>query len=400
MDPNQTVAGGLRTRLRRDPVIGLDERVWGYGIELMLDEESTPVADRTALLHELYLELELENLVADSTVFIPALESMITGELPQMHQGGRLVLDLPADFADQPDAERRTAAMHSAGTELALRGFSGTPNQTRLLTLLDYVTINPHELGEYMPNLVQLVHSVGVRVIAEHVADVETYDLCASAGVDALRGSVTERAASIAAHRPRVLRAGQVQCLAILHLLDQPEANLARVGDVIDTDPMLTVRVLHLVNSGAFALRAKVDAVRHAVVLLGPRELSGLVTSVALDTQQGSMHRLWQILTRALACETLADDSAAYTVGMLAGLIDAIGVPMDDVLEKAGVSPAVAHAVRYHSGELGHALGAILAHEAGNLEALAETGFDPLDVSDVYLASLAEALRTAEAIGH
>ncbi|NTW41423.1 MAG: HDOD domain-containing protein, partial [Cellulomonadaceae bacterium] len=250
-------------------------------------------------------------------------------------------------------------------------------------------------LGE----VVRAAHAAGTRVLATGVHDALTEDLCRLAAVDGLRGGSDHRAAAAAeSSAPKVLRAGQLQCLAALHLLNKGDVDLGEVGQVIDTDPVLTLRVLHLVNSGAFALRREIDTVQHAVVLLGVREIANLVTALAIDARPDAMDSLWRILARALTCELLSGDPAGYTVGMLSALIGELGVPADVVLDKVGVSPAVADAVRALEGPMGQVLAAVLAHERNDAVGVVWAGYSHVDVSDAYVACLADALATVRTI--
>jgi EAL and modified HD-GYP domain-containing signal transduction protein len=195
-----------------------------------------------------------------------------------------------------------------------------------------------------------------------------------------------------------VLRAGQAQCLTILNLLNQPDASPVDVAQVVETDPVLTLRVLHLVNSGVYALGHQVDTVRQAVVLLGPAEVSTLVTALALEAQPGAMDRLWFILARAMACEVLADDGAAYTVGMLSALASQLGVPVNAVLAKVGVSQVLGDAIAREAGPLGQVLRAVRAHERSDPDGVVAAGMDPVIVSRVYLGCLRDALSIARTV--
>jgi len=396
-------AEGARATVHRVPIVGADNAVVGYGITITMAPDAVPPATsrpvRDDVLHSQYLGLDLPSLVADRDVFLPAVGGMLDGFVPSPPPGSHLVLDLPHGFELREDAARRSDALRGLGVQLNLQAFAATPKQVELLPHLDYVTVDPEVLVQPLDEVVRAAHTHGVRVLATRVHDVATQARCLVAGVDALRGGMVERSASAQElHGPKVLRPGQLQCLAALHLLHQPEVDLAEVAEVIDTDPVLTLRVLHLVNSGAFSLMARVDTVTRAVVLLGIREVTTLVAALAIDARSGAMDSLWLILARALACEALADDPAAYTVGMLSALIEQLGVPADVVLEKVGVSDVVGDAVRERSGDLGPALRAVVAHERNDLDAVADAGFEPADVSDTYLACLADALETARAV--
>lgn len=388
-----------RSSVHREPVTGSDDRTWAYTVTIVLREETSSAAEvRDQLLHEQYLALDLAGLVADRDVFVPAVGPMLDGFVPTPPSDSRLVLDLPAGFELRPDADRRASVLSSLEVGLALDGFVATPQQVALLGELDYVTVDPVALGANLSSVVRIAHDAGVGVLATNVVDVDLQTACLVAGVDALRGGVAERQESRAAERPKVLRPGQLQCLAALHLLHQADVKMSEVAEVIDTDPVLTLRVLHLVNSGAFSLRTQIDTVQRAVVLLGVREVTALVAALAVDARTGAMDSLWQILARALTCEALADDPAAYTVGMLSALVAELGVPADVVLEKVGVSPVVADAVRDQTGDLGAVLRAVVAHESGDPDAVSDAGYTAADVSDVYLRCLTDALHTAKAV--
>lgn len=397
--PAPTEAGAAS--VHRTPVSDLDGRVIGYHIAV--DPERPPGVDVDAV----YLGLDLANLVADRYAFIPATPAMLDGYLPDPVVPGRLVLVLPAGFAASPGAVGRAGALRGLGMVLAQTDYRGDPAQSALLSHTPFVFADAGPSGPALPALVHHAHAHGVRVIAANVATEGELNVCRAAGIDGLLGSPSGELGRLTppdvptqrgSRSTRVLRAGEAQCLTILNLLHQPEASPVDVAQVIETDPVLTLRVLHLVNSGVFALSNQVDTVRQAVVLLGPTEVSTLVTALALEAQHGAMDRLWFILARAMTCELLADDGAAYTVGMLSALAAQIGVPVDAVLEKVGVSDVVADAIAREAGPLGQVLRAVRAHEQSDPDGVIAAGLDPVTVSRAYLGCLRDALAIARTV--
>lgn len=391
------------TTVHRRPVLTLDGHVVGYSVTVTLEAggaaSSGPEAGAQAAqrLHDAYLALDLPNLVADRFVFLPATPAMLEGFVPTPVVPGRLVLALPAGFERTPDAVERAAALRGLGVLLALDGYRGEPLQDALLPQLSFVVV---AFGSApLAPLVHTVHAAQARVLVSGTT-AEAQDECRAAGIDGLLGgSVAPAATGQAADGgARVLRAGEAQCLALLHLLHEPEPDLGAISQVIDTDPVLVLRVLHLVNSGAFALRHSVDTVNRAVVLVGVVELRTLVAALMLDARPDAMDSLWLILARALTCETLAQDSAAYTVGMLSALSEQLGIPASVVVEKVGVSPVVADAVRFEAGELGNVLHAVRAHERADTLMVIAAGLQPEEVSAVYMQCVSDALETARAV--
>ncbi len=288
---------------------------------------------------------------------------MLEGTLPTGAAPGRLVLDLPDGFEHSPGAVERATALVALGASLALHRYTGTPEQDALLPTVDFVVVDApadgcEPGGARRPCALRpCPRPRDGRPRPGHRRPLRRRRCRRPA-----RRRPSERASDETAP-PKILRPGQLQCLAALHLLHQEDVTMARVAAVIDTDPVLTLRVLHLVNSGAFALRSRVDTVRQGVVLLGVREVTTLVTALALDARPGAMDSLWHILARALSSEALCGDPAAYTAGMLSALIDELGVPAEVVLDAVGVSPVVADAILELTGDVGLALAAVLAHE-------------------------------------
>jgi len=383
--------------VHRMPVVAMDGRIIGYSVTV---DDGEP--DGLAVAEALYLDLDLANLVADRFAFLPATPAMLDGFVPTPVVPGRLVLDLPRGYEQTHDAVRQAGALRGLGMALCLTGLRGTPNQVALLPFLTFAVVDAADPGLAM--VVRQAHAAGVRVLAARVDTDVKENLCRAAGIDGVRlGPTSHDVGEIPTRRTptapgKVLRAGEMQCLAIIHLLVQPEVAVSDIAQVIETDPVLTLRVLHRVNSGAYALVEQVDTVRQAVVLLGPKEVWTLVAALSLDSRPDAMDRLWVILARAMACETLADDPAGYTVGMLSALATQLGVPVDAVLAKVGVSQPVANAIRAETGPLGIVLRAVRAHEHSQTAGVLATGRSPGLVSRVYLRCLRDALAIARTV--
>ena len=89
-------------------------------------------------------------------------------------------------------------------------------------------------------------------------------------------------------------------------VLDDPNANLADVADVVGNDPAMTARLLRIVNSAYFGLGSQIDTVSRAVALLGTQEVHDLVlaASVAqsfegMSNEVMDMQKFWR---RSVVC--------------------------------------------------------------------------------------------------
>ena len=65
-------------------------------------------------------------------------------------------------------------------------------------------------------------------------------------------------------------------------MLDDPEVNLDKVGEILSLDPGLTSTMLRVVNSAFYGLRDKITSVTKALVVLGIKKLRQLVIAAAV----------------------------------------------------------------------------------------------------------------------
>src|SRR5207247_9721269 len=71
--------------------------------------------------------------------------------------------------------------------------------------------------------------------------------------------------------------------------MQNPEANLERVGDIIAADIAMTAKVLKLVNSAFFGLRRELSSPAEAALYLGLDTIRALVLSIHAFSQFESL---------------------------------------------------------------------------------------------------------------
>jgi HD-like signal output (HDOD) protein len=123
--------------------------------------------------------------------------------------------------------------------------------------------------------------------------------------------------------------------LRLQDLLHSPDPSLHDVGEIIKTDPAVSLKVIQTVNSALFGLRTPVADVAQASVLLGINRVSSLVLAVAVFRQASHLDvKMIESMWRdAMAVSALAG-SIAQAEGLdphevetakLAGLLHDVG---------------------------------------------------------------------------
>jgi putative nucleotidyltransferase with HDIG domain len=117
----------------------------------------------------------------------------------------------------------------------------------------------------------------------------------------------------------------------VLELTRSPDVAPKSIVEVIERDPVMTARILRVINSAFYALPNKVAGVGHAVVLLGINTIKNLAIRVAavgmipqtneagLDTDRYLLHSLGCAELSRMIAQKLgdADPTEAYIGGLL-----------------------------------------------------------------------------------
>jgi len=147
--------------------------------------------------------------------------------------------------------------------------------------------------------------------------------------------------------RAREIPANRVNYLRLLKAASREELDPRELENAIKGEASLCYRLLRYLNSPVFGFPAEIRSVRHALVMLGEREVRRWVrlATTLVATQSKSSDMVLSALVRARFCELLAPrvehcHSDLFLVGLLS-LMDAIlAMPMAMVLEGIALDSA------------------------------------------------------------
>ncbi|MEM0927198.1 MAG: HDOD domain-containing protein, partial [Planctomycetota bacterium] len=153
--------------------------------------------------------------------------------------------------------------------------------------------------------------------------------------------------------------------------LQQPDITLARVEQLLESDPALSFRLLRFVNSAQAGTARKVESLKQATALMGLSKLRSLASMMLLSTindeKPDELIRLAMI--RARMCEHLAELAGHdrldryYTMGLFSVLDALLDLPMRDVVDSLPLSSEINEALTDGCGELGETLQHVICHE-------------------------------------
>ena len=282
-----------------------------------------------------------------------------------------VVLEIVESVAPSPAIVERCAQLRAAGYALAMRlrtaGNESSPD-TPLRDLVDVIKVDISRFGA--PHLTQIVEELrplGKKLLAEKVESHAQMLFCQELGFDLFQGYYFARPTVL---HGKHLQPSELALLRLLGLLGQ-DADDEAIEDVFRQAPLLTVNLLRLINSASSAVPTRVTSLRHAISLLGRRQLLRwlqLLLYSSLPQSQQTINPLLQLAaTRGRLMELLVARVAdphlaakrresvdqAYMAGILSLMPTLFACNIADLLEQLPVAAPVAEALAAHRGTLG-----------------------------------------------
>jgi len=367
----------LQRYVARQPILGLDEKVFGYellfrdGVEDYFRNPDAEAASRGTLDTSLLMGLDV--LCDGRRAFINCtretlLKDYITLLSPQ--QAAVEVLEsVPADDLVVAACQR----LKEAGYLIALDDFAMGDPREPLTGMADIIKVDVRTTSvEDCATMVKRYAPKRCRMLAEKVETQQEFHTAKKAGFSYFQGYFFRRPELMQA---REIPANRVNYLRLLQALSRPELEPRELEDAIKGEASLCYRLLRYLNSAAFGFRTEIKSIRHALAILGEREVRRWLRLVAtLSAGQNKPSDLvLSALVRARFCELLAPqvkhgESDLFLVGLLS-LMDAIlELPMGLVLEGISVDSETKNVLLGQPSLLSPVYQLMLAQETGDWE--------------------------------
>jgi EAL and modified HD-GYP domain-containing signal transduction protein len=336
-------AGKGFSYVARQPILTADEKVYGYellfrdGVENHFRETDADSASRRT--PDTSLQIGLELLCDSRRGFVNCTRDVLLKDymtlLPPTLAVVEVLESVPVDDLVLAALKR----LKKAGYLVALDNFTFNDPREPLIEFADIIQVDIQQTtAEHCAEMMMKKYGSSLRhLLAEKVETREEFAAGKAAGFTYFQGYFFRR--------PEVLHAKEIPAnrlnyLRLLRAISEPELDAREFGTLIKRDVSIYYRLLRYLNSAAFGIQNEVHSVRHALALLGEREMRRWVRLVATLTisENRSSELVASAMVRARFCELLAPrvphgESDLFLVGMLS-MVDAIlEIPMTHVVE-------------------------------------------------------------------
>lgn len=287
--------------------------------------------------------------------------------------------------------------MKEAGYKIALDDFSANDPRQRLAPLADIIKVDLRATSA--PEAAAMVKKYargGLQMLAEKVETREEFESARKSGFDYFQGYFFRHPELFTAHE---IPANRINYVRMLKAVSEPTLDIRLLENLVKGEASLCYRLLRYLNSAVFGFASEIHSVRHALSILGEREVRRWIRLVAtLGAGQGKTTDLvLSALVRARFCELLSPkvqhgNSDLFLMGMLS-LMDAIlEIPIEQVLDNIALDKESKAVLLGKASPLRPFYRLMLAQESGEWQAVAELTnqlkLSEADVANVHWQAL------------
>ncbi len=325
-----------------------------------------------------FSELSLADALGPYQGFIKVDQGLLFSDLINALPPHTVVLEILPTVAQTAEMIARCEQLRQAGYVLAthVRPESLDVDGKPLLRIaqiikVDVSRVEPVRLRQLAPALKPLRKTL----LAEKVESNAQMRLCHELGFDLFEGYYFARPTVIEGKR---LQSSETALLRLLGLISQ-DADTAAIEAVFKQEPVLTINLLRLTNSAGSGLATRITSLRHAITLLGRRQLLRwlqlLLYSGASSSAPAVSPLLQLAATRGRLMELLVDRTPevrqcgrdlvdqAFMVGILSLMPALLGTGAGAVLAQLPLAAPVHDALGERRGVLGDLLALVEALE-------------------------------------
>lgn len=404
----------------RQPILDKDQGLVGYELLFRRTAENfahvesgkAATAATADVVCKAFAELGLANVFGQSRAFINADANFLATDLVEALPKDIVVLEVEVSAFVSPNLLQRCQTLKSKGYAFSISGLTevGEPLWP-LIELATWIKINIDGLaGEQLQALARSLSTARRALIAARVESQAQMGLCRLLGFELFQGYYFAKPVIV---EGRKLDASTRGLLHLIKMLSQ-DADDASLDAAFRAEPALVINLLHLTNSVGVGARARITSVRHAVTVLGRRQLQRWLQLLLFSHGKNVDHahnpllqlaalrgRLMELLAGRLHPDQRDLGDPAFITGLMSVVPAALGMSMTDVLAQIAVGNDVRLALTQKTGAIGKLFALMQAYDDNDV---AETqallvGYGAAGSVDLLAKALAEALIWVQQLG-
>ena len=353
----------------RQPIVDATKELVGFELLFRSAEEDAAnlgdtVYATSTVVANVFAEIGLAQVIGNVDGYLNVDYEFLFSDLIEALPPNRIVLELTEEYLQDDTIVERCGVLRKRGYRIALSDFVGNfDDLDRLLPAMDIVKMDVHRIDPLlMPTIVAMLRKYSVKLVAEKVELPEQFDQTRSLGIQYFQGYHFARPQLISKKRSKPAKFALLRLLA----LAMNDADTREIEDEFKRHPTLAVNLLRLVNSVAMRRSQTTTSLRHALVVLGRRQLRVWLQLLlyTADRSKGPLGSplLQLAAVRGKLMELIVDrqpgpesvvKELAFITGVLSLMDVLLEMPYEDILTELNLPEPVVAALLHREGEIG-----------------------------------------------
>ena len=376
----------METYIARQPIFDLHKRVYGYellfrsGLDNIFKQEDPDQASSQVIIDSFFLH-NISALTGRKRAFINVTRDLLLKEYLLLIPRQLVVVEILENI--DPDSEVIAACkkLKKAGYLLAMDDFVYGEKYKPFIDLADFIKIDFLSTAEKeRKSLPQNLSPLGIGFLAEKVETPATFQEALESGYTYFQGNFFSKPTIIPG---KDLPGYKLHYFRIIQEINRPEISFERLEELIKKEISLSYKLFRYINSAFFGLKNKVHSIKHAMALLGEKEVKKWLSFITLASigEDKPEELAVQAIIRARFCESLAPHvglpgraDGLFLMGMFSLLDAFLDRPLSDLLMEIPLDTDIKKALLGEENRFGELYQCVLAYERGEWGKLSEHG--------------------------
>jgi len=406
--------------LGRQPILDRNQNLVAFELLFRQEEaeESVNIKDDLSasanVIINAYCQLGIQNVLGKQRGFINADPELVMSDIISLLPGKHVVLEIKETATVTEEFMQRCNELKQKGYQFALDNIVEMNNKVeRLLPVVSVVKVDVLALEQNaLAKLVNELNRWPVLLLALKVESRELEKHCMQLGFQMFQGYYFAKPEVLSVKRADP---GKLSLLKLLTLV-MGDDDIEDLELEFKHQPGLSYNLMRMVNSVASGLPQKINSIKHAIIILGRKQLqrwiqlllytanqSGDSMSNALMQTAAARGKLMELIATVERPHDKNHQERAFMVGILSLLDVLLGIEMKQIMDKLEISDEMSQALLIREGRLGLELKLVEANEKGEVAAiqsiLTDLGFLSLsELADIEMQAIAWANRIGESV--
>jgi len=330
----------------RQPILTKEEKVFGYellfrdGVENYFCPSDAEAASRSTVDTSMLIGLDV--LCDGRRAFVNCTRDMLLKDYVTLLPSQQTVVEILESVEVDDLVIAACQRLKESGYMIALDDFLPNDPREKLADLADIIKIDIRRTNEKQRfAMIKRFGPWRSRMLAEKVESRQEFNAACKEGFIYFQGYFFRRPELMTTHE---IPANRLNYIRMLEAVSKPELDQRELENLIKSEASICYRLLRYLNSAAFGFNKEIHSAKHALSLLGEREVRRWVRLIATFAagQDKTPELVLSALVRARFCEVLSSrvqhgDSDLFLLGLLS-LIDVIlEIPIADIVEKVPI---------------------------------------------------------------